>query len=116
MGRSPEEAPSSFPKWVVLACLAFGTWQFFTNTLPAVREGQALRDLAGDLMTLRRQYDEAIQQTRLAVGENNRFDLQAVLVAIDQQGYTPAELCAAFPLVEPPAAAAPDGPVSGGRQ
>jgi hypothetical protein len=46
---------------------------------------------------LRKDYDAAIQEARLGVGPNAHFDLQALLVAIDQHDLTPLELCLLHP-------------------
>lgn len=104
MTSTTPDAPSHFPHWVALASLGFVLWLFFANTVPALRERQELHELAGSLGKLRADYDAAIQQARLGVGPNAHFDLQALLVAIDQRGYTPAELCAAYPETESRAA------------
>lgn len=107
---------STFPYWVALGSLAFVLLLFFSNTAEALREREVLDELSTDLVQLRGQYESAIgellQQARLGrvppaggsgsagagnLGSGPRFDLQALLVAIDQQGYTPLELCAAHP-------------------
>ena len=97
MTRPEPETPSHFPHWVALASLAFVLWLFFANTVPALRERQELNAHEQDLRQLRTDYDAAIAEARLGVGPNAHFDLQALLVAIDQCGFTPAELCAAYP-------------------
>ncbi|MEO6595791.1 MAG: hypothetical protein ABIP94_13655 [Planctomycetota bacterium] len=97
MSRTVTETPSSFPRWVALSSLGIALWLFFANTVPAVRERSELQALGRDLVELRRQYDAAIAATRLGSGANAQYDLQGLLVAIDQQGFTPAELCAAYP-------------------
>ena len=97
MSRTTAEAPSHFPHWVALGSLAFVLWLFFGNTVPALRERQELLAHAESLAALRADYDAAIQEARLGVGPNAHYDLQALLVAIDQRGYTPLELCAAYP-------------------
>jgi hypothetical protein len=96
MSRNPE-APSTFPHWVALGSLALVLWLFFRHTVPALHEKQELQDYASTLQKLRGDYDRAIQDARLGVGPNAHFDLQALLVAIDQRGFTPFELCATYP-------------------
>ena len=86
-----------FPWWVAAGSLAFALWLFFGNTVPALHERQELRAHAQDLLELRETYDRAIQEARLGVGPNAHYDLQALLVAIDECGFTPLELCAAYP-------------------
>ena len=97
---------SRFPHWVALGSLAFVLWLFFGNTVPALRERQELQQYADELVTLRATYDAAIQEARLGIGPSSHYDLQALLVAIDQHGFTPLELCAAYP--EPRAVPQPD--------
>jgi hypothetical protein len=101
MSRTNAEAPSNFPHWVALGSLAFVLWLFFSNLVPALRDRDQLEAVARDLVALRRNYDAAIQEARLGLGPNAHYDLQALLVAIDQQGYTPFELCLAYPQQEP---------------
>ena len=112
MNRSTAEDESRFPYWVALGSLAFVLWLFFGNTVPALHERQQLQQYADELAGLRATYDAAIQEARLGVGPSSHYDLQALLVAIDQHGFTPYELCAAYP--EPrstaPAADEPDAP------
>jgi hypothetical protein len=107
MMRPRSSAPSSsFPYWVALASLGFALLLFFTSTVPALREQQGLRDLQQELVGLRRQYDDAIRAASLGLGPRSNYDLQSLLVAIDQQGFTPLELCAAYPLSERPGVSA----------
>jgi hypothetical protein len=126
MSRTNAEAQSNFPHWVALGSLAFVLWLFFSNLVPALRDRDQLQTLRADLVGMRRNYDAAIQEARLGLGPNAHYDLQALLVAIDQQGYTPFELCMAYPLQAPerqpaddPATAAPKTPAldesTGGR-
>ncbi len=109
-----------FPYWVAMASLLLAVWLYFGNTGPAARERDELQRVADDLTDLRRRFDDAIHERRLGLAEDHHLDLQAVLVAIDQQGLTPAELCATHPLPahpggpgnEPPREpGAPPGPV-----
>jgi hypothetical protein len=93
----PTEAASNFPYWVTLGSLALALWLFFRQAVPAMHERDDLRATAEQLQRLRRDYDGAIQQARLGVGPNAHYDLQALLVAIDQRGFTPYELCATYP-------------------
>ncbi len=97
MSRSPTEAPSHFPHWVALGSLAFVLWLFFSNTVPALHENEALAQHESELKKLKVDYDAAIQEARLGVGPNAHFDLQALLVAIDQRNLTPVELCMLHP-------------------
>lgn len=103
MSRTQAESPSNFPHWVALGSLAFVLWLFFSNTVPAVRERASLRALDQELLGLRDNYDDAIQQARLGLGPEATYDLQALLLAIDAQGFTPAELCIAYPEPKAPA-------------
>ena len=95
--RTPAAANDSFPRWVALVSLVVVLWLFFSNTVPAVRERADLQGVLADLGNLRRQFDAAITERRLGLADDRNLDLQSVLVAIDQQGLTPAELCAAHP-------------------
>lgn len=114
MSRTTAETPSHFPHWVALGSLAFVLWLFFANTVPAMRERQELLDHAASLQSLRSQYDGAIQEARLGIGPNAHYDLQALLVAIDQRGYTPLELCTAYPeRSRDPAGVTTDEPAAG---
>jgi hypothetical protein len=97
MNQEPAEPPSHFPHWVALGSLAFVLWLFFSNTVPALRERSELRAHANELATLKRDYNLAIEEARLGLGPNAHFDLQALLIAIDQLGYTPFELSLAYP-------------------
>jgi hypothetical protein len=97
MSRSTAEAPSHFPHWVALGSLVFVLWLFFSNTVPALREQHELRALGGELQKLRTDYDAAIQEARLGLGPNAHYDLQALLVAIDQKNMTPLDLCTLWP-------------------
>jgi len=82
-----------------MGSLVFVLILFFTNTVPALGERQDLAVLHDDLITLRQQYEDAIdsatQLAQLGRGPAS-FDLQALLVAIDQHGYTPLELDAIY--------------------
>jgi hypothetical protein len=91
---------SSFPHWVALGSLGLVLWLFFGNTVPALHEREQLRSLTDELQDLRRRYEGAIAEARLGQGGSTEYDLQALFVAIDQRGYTPAELCAAYPAPE----------------
>src|SRR5262245_24348507 len=103
MSRPPDE-PSTFPRWVALSSLAFALWLFFANAVPAMRERSQLQAHAAELFDLRSQFDSAITEVRLGCSQSEHCDLQALLVAIDQHGFTPAELCAAYPAARPNAA------------
>ncbi|MGB3965871.1 MAG: hypothetical protein WBO45_04005 [Planctomycetota bacterium] len=103
--RSPTAEPAShFPRWVALGCLVFVLWLFFGNTVPALRDQQALAGHAEQLRSLKADYDAAIQEARLGAGPNAHHDLQALLVAIDQKDLTPRELCTLWPERTTPAA------------
>lgn len=97
MGQRRAEDSSKFPYGVALASLAIGLTLFFANTVPALREQHGLAEIEAELGDLRRQYEDAIQQTALSGGNRLDYDLQSLLVAIDQQGFTPLELCVAYP-------------------
>jgi hypothetical protein len=108
--RERSTKDSSFPHWVALGSLVVVLALFFSNTVPALRERQSLHELQARLIDLRGQYERAIAQTakqaRLghstSLGHSARvghsggldepFDLQALLVAIDEQNATPLEL------------------------
>ncbi len=95
MGSSED---NSFPYWVAWISLGFALTLFFANTVPALRERDGLREVDQDLTQLRRSYEDAIRQRHVGAGQANEYDLQALLVAIDQLGFTPRELCAAYPM------------------
>lgn len=99
---NPAAAADSFPRWIALLSLVVVLWLFFGNTMPAAQERTELQDVLHHLDDLQRQFEAAITTRRLSMTDQNTIDLQAVLVAIDQHGLTPAELCATHPL--PPAA------------
>ena len=120
MSRTNDEAPSNFPHWVALGSLAFVLWLSFSNLVPAMRERGQLHAMRAEFVKLREDYDVAIQEARLGLGPNAHFDLQALLIAIDQKGYTPFELAVLYPEPAPPAAGdaaapAPDAPNREGR-
>lgn len=98
---------SAFPHWVAFGSLVFVLAMFFSNTVPALRERQGLGDLQTQLVDLQQQFETAIEQTarqarlgsaRLGSvansgeGPDGNFDLQSLLVAIDQHDLTPLEL------------------------
>jgi len=95
--RTTKEKENTFPHWVALMSLGFALTLFFANTVPALRERDGLQEVEYELADLRERYEEAIRQTQLGVGQASEYDLQSLLVAIDQLGYTPLELCAAHP-------------------
>lgn len=104
MSRTADDEPSTFPRWVALSSLAVVLWLFFANAVPAMRERSELQAHAAELFRIRDDFDVAIAEARLGVGQRVHCDLQALLVAIDQHGFTPAELCAAYPAARPDAA------------
>ena len=110
MRARSREVPSSFPHWVAVGSLVFALGLFFSNTVPALREQQSLRDVATELVDLRRQYEDMIRRTELGIASPSSYDLQSLLVAIDQLGYTPLELCAAHPERAPFAPPSADAP------
>jgi hypothetical protein len=97
MRAADDEVRTRFPHWVALGSLLFALWLFFANTVPALRERHELSAHEQALLRLRTQYDDAIAEARLGTGPNAHYDLQSLLVAIDQNGFTPAELVAAYP-------------------
>ncbi|MBL8730720.1 MAG: hypothetical protein JNM25_20040 [Planctomycetes bacterium] len=109
MTREAKDSSSSFPYWVALSSLGVALWLFFANAVPAVQERAELEQLGSDLEQLRQSYDTAIHEARLARGSATRQDLQALLVAIDRLGLTPAELCTLHPEPPPPADGVADG-------
>ena len=99
--RERSTKDSTFPYWVAITSLVFVLVLFFSNTVPALRESQSLRDLQAQLVDLQLRHDKAIAETarqaRLGIahpGEDpdGLFDLQALLVAIDAHDSTPLEL------------------------
>jgi len=88
---------NAFPHWVALLSLGFALTLFLSNTVPALRERDGLQEIDNELKELIAQYEEAIRQTKVGVGDAGTYDLQALLVAIDRLGYTPQELCRAYP-------------------
>jgi hypothetical protein len=97
MHSRSSEARSSFPFWVALCSLATALVLFFFNTAPALEEQRQLREVAEEVSDLKRRYEDAIRDARFTVGSRLDYDLQSLLVAIDQHGYTPLELCMAYP-------------------
>lgn len=98
---------SAFPHWVAFGSLVFVLAMFFSNTVPALRERQGLSELKTQLVVLQQQFETAIEQTarqaRLGSshpgsatnsgeGPDGNFDLQSLLVAIDEHNLTPLEL------------------------
>lgn len=102
---------SSFPHWVALGSLVFVLAMFFSNTVPALRERHGLEDLQTKLNGLQDEFEAAIEMTarqarlgasglpgdQLGSGQledepNGNFDLQSLLVAIDEHDLTPLEL------------------------
>lgn len=94
---APSARASTFPFWVALASLGIAAWLYTSAAVPAAQERARLRALHEDLSTLRARYDAAIAEVRLGRSPGETWDLQSLFVAIDQHGYTPAELAAAYP-------------------
>lgn len=88
---------NSFPHWVALMSLGFALTLFFANTVPALQEQRGLDQVDAELADLVRRYEDAIREAQLGVGDASEYDLQSLLVAIDHLGYTPEELCRAYP-------------------
>lgn len=86
-----------FPTWVALVSLGLVLWLYYSGTAPAAREREELLQVETELLDLRDRMEHAIAAVRLGRTADTQWDLQSLLVAIDQRGYTPAELCAAFP-------------------
>jgi hypothetical protein len=89
-----------FPAWVALVSLGLVLWLYYSGTAPAAREREELVRLQTELLDLRDQLEATIAAVRLGRTAGATWDLQSLLVAIDQRGYTPAELCAAFPAAD----------------
>jgi len=94
--------------WGTVACLALGLVLFVTSTAPALAERQLLLSVEKDLAHDLRQFHNLLRafESRGLHGTPDRggeHDLQALLVAIDAMGHTPAELLALYPQD-------PDGP------
>jgi len=100
MSRPDRARSTKFPHWVALSSLGLVLWLYYGNTVPALHERDQLEALQGDLADLRARYDAAIRDARLGRALNADVDLQALFLAIDRRGYTPAELCAAHPATE----------------
>jgi hypothetical protein len=99
MRRSTERVHNetlSFPILVTFGALATALLLLLTSTLPALRERQELDRVLTEHSRLRRDYvDRLVELRRPRTG--NSKDLQALLVAIDGLGLTPAELIALHP-------------------
>jgi hypothetical protein len=102
------DQPSSFPQWVAWGSLVLALALFFGNTTDAIREQDDLARLRTEIQNRRAEYDSALQRalpgTPGLSGEQD--DLQALLVAIDRLGHTPAELLLQYP--EPAPVAPPE--------
>jgi hypothetical protein len=99
--RERSTKDSAFPHWVAIGSLVFVLAMFFSNTVPALRERQGLTDLQSQLTGLQQQFETAIEQTaqqahlgtaRQGEEPDGNFDLQSLLVAIDEHDLTPLEL------------------------
>jgi hypothetical protein len=98
MAAPRNDDETQFPRVVAWLGLVLAVVLFLSNTVPAVRERAELRATAIDLQNLRSQYDAAIAHAIAAMpGPGGEQDLQAVLVAIDRIGWTPAELLRCYP-------------------
>lgn len=95
--RTEREGSTTFPFWVAIGSLAIAGWLYAAAALPAVQERRQLRQRHEQLTELRAQADQAITEVRLGRSPGETWDLQSLFVAIDQHGYTPAELAAAYP-------------------
>ena len=104
--RERSTKDSTFPYWVAITSLVFVLVLFFSNTVPALRESQSLRDLQAQLVDLQLRHDIAISETarqaRLGIARTGEepdglFDLQALFVAIDAHDSTPLELWQRYP-------------------
>ncbi len=93
--RVHDETPS-FPMLVTFGALGMALILLLTSTLPALRERQDLDWVLTENSRLRRDYvDRLVELRRPQTG--NTQDQQALLVAIDGLGLTPAELLALHP-------------------
>ena len=101
MGTSKD---NTFPFWVAWISLGLALVLFFANTVPALRERDGLREVDRELADLRQRYEDAIRERHVGAGHASEYDLQSLLVAIDQLGFTPRELCAAYPPADDEAA------------
>jgi hypothetical protein len=99
--RERSTKDSAFPHWVAIGSLVFVLAMFFSNTVPALRERQGLAGLQAQLVNLQQQFETAIEQTarqahlgtaRHGNEPDGNFDLQSLLVAIDEHNLTPLEL------------------------
>lgn len=87
-----------FPTVVAWGSLLLAVLVFFGNAVPALRERADLRATRARLQELREQYDRALASAwASAPGHRGADDLQSVLVAIDQIGWTPEELLRSHP-------------------
>lgn len=88
--------------WGTAACLVVGLILFVTSMAPALAEREALEQVRSDLHHDLRQLRNllrAFESRGLDRGgvDAPEDDLQAILVAIDALGHTPAELLSLFP-------------------
>ena len=86
----------SFPMLVTFGALATALILLLTSTLPALRERQELDWVLTETTRLRRDFVDRLVELRRPAG-GSEDDLQALLVAIDGLGLTPAELIALHP-------------------
>ena len=82
--------------------LIAGLMLFFTATVPALRERHALQQAEKGLGNTLQEYHKLLRDfgSRAVGGRGERaghYDLQALLVAIDNLGHTPAEILTLFP-------------------
>ncbi len=99
MRRSTERVHDetlSFPMLVTFGALATALILLLTSTLPALRERQDLDRVLSEYSRLRKDYVERLVELRRPRSGSSE-DLQALLVAIDGLGLTPAELIALHP-------------------
>jgi hypothetical protein len=83
--------PRAFPLTVAAVSATLATLLFLGSTMPALRERQMLADVETRRLRLRQQLDAVLQAARLREAALE-CDVEAVLVAIDDLGLTPAEL------------------------
>ena len=94
-GRVGEQT-LSFQMLVTFGALAAALLLFLTNMAPALRERQLLEQVEREQTRLRGEYVQRLRELRAREDSRDR-DVQALLVAIDSLGLTPAELLALHP-------------------
>ena len=93
-GRVGEET-LPFPMLVTFGALATALLLFLTNTAPALQERQSLARVEDEMNHRLQDYLQKLIALRRQ--DHLDWDVQALLVSIDELGLTPAELLALHP-------------------